>query len=369
MYINDGYLVKRSEVMNTHGGYYGKNKKKVIDFSVNLNPLGVPNSVKEHIIHHLDNLNTYPEIDASTARTHLALSHGVDFNQVMMGNGAVELIYLLARTIKPRKVLILQPTFNEYERSFNQCGSKCFGFHLKAEDDFKMNLDELLKQLKKIKPEVVIICNPNNPTGTYFGLELIEPIVMEMKAYGGILMIDESFSSFEGLPTAISLLHHGNLLLLRSMTKYYAIAGIRLGYGIGSEKMIRHMKDHKEPWTINTIASEIVDVLITDADYDAKTQKWYKEEKRYFKKQIDRIPFLYTYDSKANFFLCKSSFSSEVLKHQLLDRGIYIRTCHDFAYLEDAFIRLALRSREDNKKLFQALMEIDNQQSDQVINE
>lgn len=355
--------------MNTHGGYYGKNKKKIIDFSVNLNPLGVPDSVKDYIKDHLDALNTYPEIDASTARTHLALRHGIDINQVIMGNGAVELIYLLARTIKPKKVLILQPTFNEYERAFSQSGSACLGHCLKAEDDFAINLDALLNQIREDRPEVMVICNPNNPTGTYIEPEIMERIIIELKAYGGILMIDESFSSFEGLPTAVSLLHHGNLLLLRSMTKYYAIAGIRLGYGIGAEKIINNMKDHKEPWTINTIASEIVDVLITDTDYHMHTQKWYKDEKRYFKKQISQIPFLYTYDSKANFFLCKCDFGSNLLKSKLLEKGIYIRTCHDFTCLEDYFIRLALRNREENKKLFQALMNIYDEQSDKVINE
>lgn len=355
--------------MNTHGGYFGKNKKKIIDFSVNLNPLGVPESVKAYIAQHLEALNTYPEIDGGTARVHLALRHGVDPNQVIMGNGAVELIYLLARTYKPEKVLVLHPTFNEYESAFLQCGAQCIRHILSEEDEFELKLNKLINQIKKEKPQVMVICNPNNPTGKYIQYNVIEEILLEINKYGGILMVDESFSSFEGLPTAISLVHHGNLFLLRSMTKYFAIAGIRLGYGIGSEKIINALKKHKEPWTLNTIASEIVDVLIKDMDYHTKTQQWYRKEKKYFKNQLDKIPFLYVYDSKVNFFLVKSEISSDLLKEKLLEKGFYIRTCHDFLTLEDRFIRLALKNRDENKKLIEALYEISDELTDKAINE
>jgi len=344
--------------MNVHGGYYGSSKKKILDFSVNLNPLGVPKSVKAYIVNNLGALDTYPEIEARTARQHLAREHGLKSSNIIMGNGAVELIYLLAKTVKPKKVLLLQPTFNEYERAFRQSDAECIHYFLKANDDFELNLEDLLYTILIHKPEVMVMCNPNNPTASYIENEAIEKIIEALKSYGGILMIDESFSAFENLPTAISLLYYDNLFLLRSMTKYYAIAGIRLGYGIGAERIIDQMHLQKEPWTLNTIACNIVEVLLKDEEYQLKTKKWYKEEKANFLENIKNIFFLSVFESKANFFLCQCEFDSAELKNRLLEKGIFIRTCHDFPSLEGNYIRIALRSRAENILFFEALIAI-----------
>ncbi|PKM94749.1 MAG: threonine-phosphate decarboxylase [Firmicutes bacterium HGW-Firmicutes-1] len=344
--------------MNVHGGYFGNNRKEILDFSVNLNPLGVPESVKNNIINNLGALDTYPEIEARTAREHLAREYGLKSSNIIMGNGAVELIYLLAKTVKPKKVLLVQPTFNEYERAFKQSNTECIHYFLKANDDFELNLEDLFYTILIHKPEVMVMCNPNNPTASYIENDSIEKILEALKSYGGILMIDESFSAFENLPTAISLLHHENLFLLRSMTKYYSIAGIRLGYGIGAESITGQMQLQKEPWTLNSIACNIVEVLLQDKEYQLKTQKWYQEEKNYFVENIKKIPFLYTFDSKANFFLCRCEIDSEEIKNRLLAKGIFIRTCNDFTSLEGKYIRIALRSRVENKLFFEALLEI-----------
>ncbi|PKM52073.1 MAG: threonine-phosphate decarboxylase [Firmicutes bacterium HGW-Firmicutes-7] len=344
--------------MNIHGGYFGKNRKKILDFSVNLNPLGVPESVKDYIVNHLDALDTYPEIEAKTAREQLAVEYDLEASNIIMGNGAVELIYLLARTIKPKKVLLLQPTFNEYERAFVQSDSECINYSLNSEKAFALELEGILDMIVTNKPEVMIVCNPNNPTGTYIGNNILEKIIKTLKLHGGILMVDESFSAFENLPTAVSLLHHGNVFLLRSMTKYYAIAGIRLGYGMGAETIIEKMKLHKEPWTLNAIACNIVDVLLKDKEYQFKTKEWYKEEKAYFLENLKKVPFLHAFESKANFFLCRCALDSSELKNRLLEKGIYIRTCNDFVNLEEKYIRLAIRQRVENKQLFQMLFDI-----------
>ncbi len=344
--------------MNVHGGYNGNKKEKVLDFSVNLNPLGVPESVKAYIVNNLGALDTYPEIEARTARQYLAREHGLESSNIIMGNGAVELIYLLAKTVKPKKVLLIQPTFSEYERAFRLSDAECIHYFLKSDDDFKLDLEDLLYTILIHKPGVMVMCNPNNPTATYIKNKAIKKIIEALKSYGGILMIDESFSAFENMPTAISLLYYDNLFLLRSMTKYYAIAGIRLGYGIGAKEIIDQMQLQKEPWTLNAIASNIVEVLLKDEEYQLKTKKWYKEEKAYFLEGIKKIHFLTVFESKANFFLCHCEFDSEELKSRLLEKGIFIRTCHDFASLEGKYIRIALRNRAENRLLFEALIAI-----------
>ncbi len=182
--------------MNKHGGYYGKDKDKVIDFSVNINPLGISTRVKDEIIEALDNIDRYPEIDGESSRKVIAEDLGLREEEVILGNGAIELIYLFANGVKPKRVMVIQPTFNEYERAFKIAGSEIIHFQRDNENKFNLNIKSLISELKKHKPDVLVLCNPNNPTGSFIEIEEFYTVLDSLKDIGAYLFLDESFIDF-----------------------------------------------------------------------------------------------------------------------------------------------------------------------------
>lgn len=342
--------------MNKHGGYFGDSKKKIIDFSVNINPLGVPEKLKEKLKNSIDHLESYPEIDGISAKNILSERLNVHSEHLILGNGATELIYLFAKTFKPKKVLIIEPTFTEYERAFSLNTSEIYHFQCKEDDDFKINIESLIKEIDEIRPEVLVVCNPNNPTGIFTERESMRQVLDKLKSIDGKLFIDESFIDFTERDLYTSMIEDYPIFILRSMTKIYAIPGLRLGYGLANKSIIERMNKHKEPWTINSLALDSVEVLLEDIEYKDETQKWYLSEKKYLRESLKQIRLLSIYESEGNFFLCKLKSSNSIeLRDYLLDLGIYIRTCEDFYGLDDSFVRIAVRTREENSALIRAL--------------
>ena len=342
--------------MKKHGGYFGDDRKNIIDFSVNINPLGVPISLKEKLKASIDNLVDYPEIDGEKGKQALSDKLSISKDNIILGNGATELIYLFSKTFKPKQVLIVEPTFTEYERSLALNGSSINHFDTLEQDDFKIDLDRLETQIQIIKPDLLVVCNPNNPTGIFTHSCELKPLLDKMKQINGMVFIDESFIDFTDKDSYITLIEDYDIFLLRSMTKIYAVPGLRIGYGLASGTIIEQLNKYKEPWTINSMALESVELLLNDLDYKRKTEEWYKKEKEQLKTELKNISELKVYDSEANFFLCKlKNASSKVLRDYLENKGIYIRTCEDFHGLDDSFIRLAVRTREENTILLKEL--------------
>ncbi len=171
----------RNDDMNKHGGYHGESD--VIDYSVNINPLGFPQSIRKKMMDSIDDMIKYPDISGAQAREAIAEDVNIEPNRLIMGNGASELIYLFARATSPEKVLIIQPTFNEYERAFRLAGSHIDVFELSAKDGFHMDMAPFEKTLEGYRPDVVVLCNPNNPTGKCLPLETLKALVDLMKQY------------------------------------------------------------------------------------------------------------------------------------------------------------------------------------------
>lgn len=342
--------------MNKHGGYYGENQEKIIDFSVNINPLGVSEKVIKRIYKSLNEIVRYPEIDGSSARGIIARNLGIEKTQIILGNGATELIYLYARTIKANKVLILQPTFNEYERAFRLSGSEIFNFLLSEEGGFQIDEAELICKIKEIKPDMLVICNPNNPTGIFVEYQKLTGVFDYMKKIGSYIFIDESFIDFTDEEDLLSLVDKYPVFILRSMTKFYAIPGIRLGYGLACEEIIERLNAFKEPWTINSIALDIVSTLFEDKEYIANTKEWLYSEKGFVKEKLGKFEDIKVFNSYTNFHLCKiSNQKASELREKLLTDRIYIRTCEDFYGLGDSYFRIAVRTHDENIKLIKSL--------------
>ncbi|MTI68917.1 MAG: threonine-phosphate decarboxylase [Firmicutes bacterium] len=340
--------------MNKHGGYYG-NKKNILDFSVNINPLKTPEKTIENIKKYATKLHKYPEIEGKTGKKIIANNLGIDTKKVILGNGAIELIYLFARAFKPKKVLIIQPTFNEYERAFKLVNSEIFHFQRDEKSGFNIDVEKLSNYIDKVKPDTVILCNPNNPTATYTEKEKFKRVLEKIKNNNSYLFLDESFIDFSNKESFIELTQKYPIFIIRSMTKYFAVPGIRLGFGIGNKKIINSLNKYKEPWTINTIALNTISELLNDDSYIKKTKEWYLKEKEYMNEKLKEIKNINYYKSNTNFYLCKTDITSKKLKDKLINKNINIRTCEDFYGLENNHFRICIKNRLENEYLINQL--------------
>lgn len=343
--------------MNKHGGYYGDND--IIDFSVNINPFGYPKGIESYIIKTLKEINKYPEIDGVTSKKYIANNLGVNHENIIIGNGAIELIYLYAKLFINKDIVVIQPTFNEYQRAFAPYNCRLINYITMEEEEFKINASKLMSFLKEIKPDLVILCNPNNPTGSFMPYEEMLEIFKYSKEENISWLIDESFIDFTDKESAIKYISEYPLFIVHSLTKFFGVPGLRIGYGIASKEVINKLHKYKEPWSLNSFALNLLPVIINDYDYIAKTKRWINKERKYLFDSLSAIKDISVFETKTNFFLCKYLLSSTIeLQDKLLQKGIYIRTCEDFVGLGNNYFRIAIKSREDNDKLIEILKEI-----------
>ncbi|EOD00744.1 pyridoxal phosphate-dependent aminotransferase [Caldisalinibacter kiritimatiensis] len=342
--------------MNKHGGYFGEKTDTVIDFSVNVNPLGVPKKLIHHLSDRFVELVRYPEIDGGKGKSLIAEYENINEQEIIIGNGATELIYLFTRAMRPKKALIIQPTFTEYERALKLVDCKVHNILTNPENRFNINLNRLLSKIEEIKPDLIVLCNPNNPTGTFTHIEEFKIVLDKLKEINACLFLDESFIDFSNGSSYISLINEYQIFIIRSMTKIFAIPGLRLGYGVGNKELIFRLNKIKEPWTINSFALNSIPILLKDYEYLEQTKKWYTKEKQYLFNELKATENIYVYKSEANYFLCKLlKGSATKMKEDLLNENIYIRTCEDFYGLNHTYIRVAVRSHHENVKLIKIL--------------
>lgn len=327
--------------MNPHGGYRGKNKE-VIDYSVNLNPLEHSDHMRSLYINSFDLVRNYPDIHYEKLTKALADHYQLPLEHVLPGNGSTELLYLAARVLRPQRVLIVSPTFNEYERAFRLAGSKVEHVILEEAQGFRLHMEAF----KDREFDLLVLCNPNNPTGIYHGgseLTKLYELVREKKAK---LFLDESFLDFIEEPASV---RGPDVYRMRSLTKFYAIAGLRIGFLITEEK--QRFIEHKEPWSINAIASEMTMQLLKDQDYRRRSLSYIERERERFCASL-REDLLFGGD--ANFFLLRGK---PQLAENLVKRGFYLRSCGDFQGLSKHDLRFCIGREEHNKRLIEALKE------------
>lgn len=366
--------------MDFHGGniyriFREKNIKEILDYSSNINPYGVPESLKRKITENIGILERYPDPDYVELREKLAKLNNVDISNITVGNGATESIFLFMKVLKPEKVLIVSPTFGEYERAVKAWdGSEIRKieieyFELEEKDEFRLNIRKLKKKLKK-KYDLLIICNPNNPTGKFLKMAETEEILRECNKYDTKLFIDEAFIEFleDGLKESIvnSGENKKNLFVTRAFTKFFAIPGLRLGYGIYFDKNLeKKIAEKKEPWSVNNIAEMAGITVLDDVEYIEKTLKWITEEKRYMYEKLNEILGIKAYKTEVNFICVKikdeqasKGMTVKKLRGKMLERGILIRDASNFKFLDERFFRLAIKDRRSNDRIIRVLKEI-----------
>jgi len=388
-------ITKKEMKMDFHGGniykvFREKNIKEILDYSSNINPYGIPESLKSRIIENLEILERYPDPDYVELREKLANLNNVNLSDIILGNGATEIIFLFMKVINPKKILIVSPTFGEYERAVKAVGTSrnsidlsCSDdnknienkeieieyFELKESDDFKLNIGNLKNELEK-KYDLLIICNPNNPTGKFLKLAQTEEILKECNKYDTKLFIDEAFIEFlaDGMKESIINTEENkkNLFVTRAFTKFFAIPGLRLGYGMYFDKELeKKISEKKEPWSVNNFAEMAGLTVLDDAEYIEKTLKWIAEEKIYMYEKLNKISGMKVYETEVNFItgkidekLFSEGVNVKILREKMFEQGILIRDASNFKFLDERFFRLAIKDRASNERVIEAMKEI-----------
>jgi len=340
-----------------HGGDIYNYKKNLIDFSSNINPLGLTKKLKNIILKNIDKIEHYPDISAKEIRKGIAKFWKIREENVLVGSGSVELIYLVGQALKPKKVLIPSPTFSEYERAVKLTARSEIEFlELDKSKGFSLNFTT------DNKTDMIFLCNPNNPTGNLIIRDKEEIKNLQKCKF---VIIDEAFMDFLEDQKEHTLIWEAikgkNIIVLRTFTKFFSLPGLRIGYLVANSNIVNLLKKYQIPWSVNSLAQIVALKVLPDKNYIKKTYTLIEKEKNFLFQEIAKIQGLKPYPSVANFILIKierENLNSKTLKEKLTKFEILIRDCSNFRNLGDKFIRVAVRKHSENIKLINSLKKI-----------
>lgn len=337
---------------------YGIPVRDLIDFSANINPLGPPVEVFEAIKKASANVTVYPDPDCLKAKVALSNYFNISKENFVIGNGASELIYVLMYTLKPSKILVPVPTFSEYTNAAMATGIPLETVELSGElfeclDATSLNIDT---------NSLIILCNPNNPTGGLYEKTFIREIIAQAYEKKAWVLLDESFIDFVEDQEKYSFIQeinqYENLLILYSLTKFYAIPGIRLGSIITNATMTKKLSDHKDPWSVNCFALEASEVALGNKEYFQTTRNYMFEARQLLYEGLLNIKGLIPKKPTANYIFTKvdpfKATSSELCDF-LGKKGILLRNCNTYPLLGEGYVRIAVKSKQHNEVLLREL--------------
>lgn len=333
-----------------------KQPKNMIDFSVNVNPFGMPASVRDLWGTFVRLIEDYPDPTSKKLRSALAAHEGIDENNILIGNGAAELIFLLANVFRERDVLIVDPTFSEYRTASETFGCRVHSFALLEENDWQLDVDSLVAELSG--KNALFLCNPNNPTGVRYDKQRLLSMIEKANELAVTVVIDEAFYDFcsEADTLVSNVNEYSNLVILRSFTKMFAIPGIRLGWLAASAEMISRLESLKPHWSVNAVAAEIGMLCLHEPDYAARTRKAIEAERERMKAEVKKLDFVVS-NSCVNYYLLREAekMNMQPLLRFLIKEGIVPRHTENFIGLDGCYLRLAVRKQEENDRLLKAL--------------
>ncbi|MBR1757649.1 MAG: aminotransferase class I/II-fold pyridoxal phosphate-dependent enzyme [Lachnospiraceae bacterium] len=343
---------------------YGIPKEQITSFSANVNPLGISYALREKLAAHLDVISSYPDRDYTSLRKAIASYAGTKPERVIVGNGSTELISLAIQIKHPKKALILGPTYSEYERDIALCGGRSRYFPLREEDDFELNLSALSAQITE-DIDLLIICNPNNPTSSQITSDTMRHILDICLVKGVFVLVDETYVEFAeemAKVTSVPLTgSYNNLLVLRGVSKFYAAPGLRLGYGIcGNPDLLGEIAQRKDPWSVSSLAALAGEIMFSDHEYIEKTRHLIRDERTRILDILRGFTGCKIYPSSANFLLVrilKEGVTAQMLFEACIKKGLMIRNCATFPFLDESYIRFCFMSPEKNDELLAILKE------------
>lgn len=344
---------------------YHIKKEQITSFSANVNPLGVSYKLKETLANHIDAITTYPDREYTSLRESIAAYIDADKEHIMVGNGATELIANFISIISPKKALLFAPTYSEYEREITLCDGTFEYYTLKKEQNFRLPVDEFVSSLSD-DLDLLILCNPNNPTSTTLTTDELHTILTVCKSKGIYVIIDETYVEFvENLSTvtAVPLIKKfDNATVLRGISKFFAAPGLRLGYAVCSnQNILDEIKEKKNPWTINSLASIAGEIMFTDTEYIEATRTLISTERERLCSKLRSCPQLRVYPSTANFVLVeilKEGITAFDLFEAAIRKGLMIRDCSTFEGLGDNFFRFCFMAPKKNDELIDVILDM-----------
>lgn len=334
----------------------GCSPSAILDFSASISPLGPPQSAIAAIQTHLSDLRAYPDPDYSHLRQVLGDFHQLPPDWVLPGNGAAELLTWAGRDLSTfQGCYLLTPAFSDYRRSLNAFGSQIIECPIW---DWQLAIERLSEQFQ---PEEcgLLLNNPHNPTGQLLTRTSILPWLQRF----ALVIVDEAFMDFlppERQESLISQVQEfPNLVIVRSLTKFYSLPGLRLGYAIAHPNHLQRWQQWRDPWAVNVLAAAAAAAAVQDIDFQQQTWEWLEPARQQLATGLAQLPGLQPYSSAANFLLVECQGSSSQLQQQLLQHHqILIRDCLSFPELGDRFFRIAVRSQPENDRLLEALTEV-----------
>lgn len=341
----------------------GDNVNEILDFSANINPLGISNNVRHAMMNCIENVIFYPDPDAVAFKEAVAHCYGVHESTITAGNGAVELLYILCHTLKPRKVLVPAPTFSEYEAAATAAGADIEYFKLIPSENFIIDFDGFIKHLDGI--DMVFICNPNNPTGVLTEANRLQKLLEAALVRQITVVVDESFLDFlsdDSKYTCRPLIaSYPNLVVVCSLTKFYAIPGLRLGFCLANPELTQRLHNNKDPWNVNAIAQCAGVAALHDKSYQRESRIYIQNALQNMYLDLNNIPGITVFAPSVNFILvdiANTGMNARRLTQVLALKNILIRDCSNYPGLTDTYIRVAVKRSEQNSILTATLREI-----------
>jgi adenosylcobyric acid synthase len=334
----------------------GLDRDRITDFSANINPLGLPDWLRPTISSCLSSIVHYPDPDCTKLISAAAVRYGCGPDEIAVGNGSSELLHLIPRVAAKKRAVIPVPSYSDYEKAASQAGLEIVTVEGKEQDSFAVDLDRLDSI---IADDLVILCNPNNPTGGLIPSTKIR--LLAEKHSEAFFLIDEAFMDFVQDTDRLVSNRPKNVIVLLSLTKIFAVPGLRLGLAIGESLIITGIKRIQPTWSVNTFAQEVGAAALQDRDYIDKTRRFVSEERNWLTEQVRGLSAFMVYPSAANFLFCKitcHNLDAHGLATKLLKRGIAIRVCGNFRGLDSSFFRIAVKSREDNENLIASMRSV-----------
>ncbi|MCH5203216.1 MAG: aminotransferase class I/II-fold pyridoxal phosphate-dependent enzyme [Oscillospiraceae bacterium] len=330
---------------------HGGGEQADIDFSVNLNPLGISNEVRKAAAE--ADFERYPDTECTELRSAISEYEKIDAKQIVCGNGAADMIYRIVGAVKPKRALIIEPTFAEYEKALLEANCNVEKHFLLECDEFALKRDFFEKINKAV--DIVFICNPNNPTGT--STEHVGEIVRRCAETNTLLVVDECFMDFTENAECYSakLVLNKNTMIVKAFTKSFSMAGLRLGYAIcGNIALAEKISEYGQPWSVSAAAQAAGIAALKIHDYLDRSRELIKHERDFLSNELTALG-IKVFPSETNFLLLKSVYP---LKEMLMQKHILIRSCDNFEGLGKEFFRISVKTHKENTALINALKEL-----------
>ena len=338
--------------------YYHLNKENIILFGANVNPLGLSGQVKKDLAEHLDIISSHPDRDYTDLKKAIAAYTNTSPEHIVVGNGSTELISLLISQRAPKRALLLGPTYSEYARELNLVGGTLEYYNLKEEQDFRLDISDLTDTLKS-DIDLLIICNPNNPTSSAISTADMKKLLTVCRSLGIFVMIDETYIEFAPESTSLSAVslvpEFDNFMVIRGVSKFFAAPGLRFGYGLTSNQaFLQTLLTHQNPWSLNSIGAYAGERMLKDTDYIKKTWTLIDSERTRMCTELSGLDTVKIYPAYANFVLVrilKEGLTSFDVFEKAIHQNLMIRDCSSFESLNGEYVRFCIMNPEDNDRL------------------